>query len=84
MMFTCTHDAGLWALANPQEMQLPLLIFHGTADRLTSYKASQEFSGRVKGDVTFKTFESAYHETHNDLCRDEVLAMLKEWLAKRF
>ncbi len=84
MMFTCTHDAGLRALANPQELDLPLLIFHGTADRLTSYNASKEFAGKVKGDVTFKSFEGAYHETHNDLCRNEVLAMLKEWVVRHF
>jgi len=84
MMFTSVHDAGLWALRYPEELELPLLIFHGTADRLTSFEASKEFAAKVKGDVTFRAFEGAYHETHNDLCREEVLTMLKGWLNDHF
>lgn len=80
MMFISLRDAGLWALENAGEMHLPVLIFHGTTDRITSHQASMEFAGKIKGDVTFKSFEGAYHETHNDLCREEVLAMLKEWI----
>jgi len=80
MMFTSMYDAGLWALQHPEEMKLPLLHFHGTADQLTSYEASKEFAGKVNGDMTFKLFEGAYHETHNDLCRNEVFAMMKGWL----
>lgn len=83
MMFTSVYDAGLWALNNPEEMELPLLHFHGSADKLTSCDASIEFTGRVKGVVTFKIFEGAYHETHNDTCREEVLQLIKNWVEER-
>lgn len=83
MMFTSVYDAGLWALQHPEEMELPLLLFHGTADQLTSCDASKEFAGKVKGDVTSRFFEGAFHETHNDLCREEVLNLIKTWVAER-
>ncbi len=80
MMFTSVYDAGLWALDNAQEIETPLLIFHGSGDQLTSHQASKELAGRAQGDVTYKLFDGAYHETHNDLCRNEVLALLKSWI----
>jgi alpha-beta hydrolase superfamily lysophospholipase len=80
MMFTSVYDAGIWVLQHPEEMELPLLIYHGTADRLTSCEASKEFAEKLKCEVTFRQFEGAFHETHNDLCREEVLALLKTWV----
>ncbi|GIV34952.1 MAG: lysophospholipase [Chitinophagales bacterium] len=80
MMFTEVYEAGLWALDHAEELEIPLLIYHGTADRITSYQASQEFASKAKGDVTLKLFEGAFHETHNDLCRDEVLTLIKSWI----
>lgn len=83
MMFTSVYDAGMRALATPEELELPLLLFHGSADKLTSHDASKEFAAKVKSDVTFKTFEGAFHETHNDLCRAEVLQLIKNWVEER-
>ncbi|GAA6038080.1 hypothetical protein JCM8097_007536 [Rhodosporidiobolus ruineniae] len=51
---------------------LPLLIVHGTADKVTCPDASKEFVDKVKGDkvgatdATFKPFEGFYHEMHNE------------------
>ncbi|KAI1791119.1 Alpha/Beta hydrolase protein [Ganoderma leucocontextum] len=45
---------------------LPLLIVHGTADKVTSDAASQEFFFKVEvQDKEFKPFEDAYHELAN-------------------
>jgi alpha-beta hydrolase superfamily lysophospholipase len=84
MMFSSLYDAGLWALQHPQEMELPLLIFHGSGDRLTSHEATKEFAGKVKGDVTFRLFEGGYHELHNDLNREGVLALIEGWAKEHF
>ncbi|TBU27904.1 lysophospholipase [Dichomitus squalens] len=42
---------------------LPLLLVHGTADKMTSYAASQEFFAKVDAqDKESKAFEDGYHE----------------------
>lgn len=81
-MFLSVHQSGLWALEHAQEFSLPLLLFHGTADRLTSYKASHEFSQKVKSDITFKLWEGLYHEPHNEPEKQEVFVLIKEWMER--
>lgn len=75
-------DAGEWALAHAAEFPVPLLLAHGTADRLTSAPASQEFAAKVRGDCTLKLWEGFYHETHNEPEKAEVLAFMIDWLQK--
>ena len=73
-------DKGAWALEHASEFNLPLLIFHGSADRLTSAEASREFAAKVKGDCTIKIWDGLYHETHNEPQKAEVLAFVTQWL----
>ena len=80
MMFDTVYEAGLWALENAEELELPLLLFHGSGDKITSCEASKEFANKVKSDVTYHCFEGAFHESHNDLCRMEVFSLIKNWI----
>jgi alpha-beta hydrolase superfamily lysophospholipase len=73
-------EAGRWALEHAAEFPLPLLIFHGGADRLTSAAGSREFAAKVRTDCTLKLWDGLYHETHNEYQRDEVLAFMIGWL----
>ena len=74
-------DAGEWALAHAAEFPLPLLLVHGTADILTSAKATEEFAASVPaGRCTLKLWEGFYHETHNEPEKAEVLAYMVDWL----
>jgi len=75
-------QAGEWALAHAAEFPLPLLLVHGTADRLTSPRATQEFAARTSGDVTLKLWEGFYHETHNEPEKAQVLAFMIDWLQR--
>ncbi len=59
---------------------MPLLIIHGSEDKLIAHDAAKEFSQRVKGDVTFKSFEGMYHETHNEPGKLEVFYYLLGWI----
>jgi alpha-beta hydrolase superfamily lysophospholipase len=81
-MFTGTFDAGIWALSHAADWKLPLLAFHGTADRLTSFEATKSFCSQVKGDVTFVPWEGLAHETHNEPERAEVLKTVRDWILK--
>jgi pimeloyl-ACP methyl ester carboxylesterase len=57
-------QTGQWALEHAAGFPLPLLLMHGSADRITSAAASQEFASRVSSDCTLKLWEGLYHETH--------------------
>jgi alpha-beta hydrolase superfamily lysophospholipase len=62
----------------------PILIWHGTADQLTNPDGSREFYAKVgSADKTLKLYEGAYHETLNDLDRDQVIRDLINWLDQR-
>jgi len=80
MFFELTKGASR-AMAGAAEFRIPLLLLHGTADRVTSFSASKEFFAQVPiADKTFKAVEEGYHETHNDLDRVETLAAVVTWL----
>ncbi|OQA40829.1 MAG: Phospholipase YtpA [Chloroflexi bacterium ADurb.Bin325] len=74
-------DSMAWVAAHPDQFPaVPLLLVHGTADRLTSAAATEAFAGQVKGDVTLKLWPGLYHETHNEPEKAEVLRFTIEWL----
>jgi acylglycerol lipase len=69
-----------WALAHAGEFDLPLLMFHGSADPVTYARGTEEFAAAVPGDVTVRIYEGLYHEPHNEPEQDEVLADVVAWL----
>lgn len=72
-------ETGLWSIENASKLNIPMLFLHGKADSITSYKGSQEFvdnSDKAK----IKLFEGGYHELHNDLCKEEMLQDVVNWL----
>ncbi len=76
-------EAGKWALAHASELRTPLLLMHGTADRLTSPDGSKEFADKApKNLVTLKLWDGFYHELHNEPepDRSEVIAYMTNWL----
>ncbi|GAB4441678.1 MAG: alpha/beta hydrolase [Anaerolineae bacterium] len=80
-LFTECNRAGEWALANAARLSLPLLLFHGSGDRITCPRASRDFADAVPGDCTFKLWANLYHETHNEPEQAEVLQFVTGWLA---
>lgn len=74
-------ESGEWALAHAAGFPLPLLLVHGTQDKLTSAKASEEFAAQVPGGrCTLKLWEGFYHETHNEPEQAQVLQFMIDWL----
>jgi alpha-beta hydrolase superfamily lysophospholipase len=65
-------------------LRMPLLVFHGTADKLTEPDGSRAFGEHAGSpDKTLTLHEGSYHETMNDLDRDRVIETLVEWIEKR-
>lgn len=76
------YNAGLWAIEHAGEFPVPLLIMHGTADRMTSCEGSKEFAARVKTDCTLKLWDDLYHELHNEPEKDRIIAFTIDWINK--
>ena len=65
-------------------LRLPVLVFHGTADKLTEPEGSREFAREVGShDRTLTIYEGGYHETLNDIERDRVIDALIQWINAR-
>lgn len=65
-------------------LRVPLLVYHGTADKLTEPEGSRDFAGHAGSpDKTLTLHEGSYHETMNDIDRDRVIGELIEWIEKR-
>jgi acylglycerol lipase len=79
--------AGLSAIelcfARAKEFRPPLLIMHGSADKLNYPSGSEDFArlvGEAGNDVRLKLWEGLYHELHNEPEKAEVLTFMTEWL----
>ncbi len=82
-LFVSVYESGLWALEHAAELSLPLLLMHGTADRLTSAEASKEFAAKAGKKVTLSLWEGWYHEIHNEPEKEKVFKVMTEWMDKR-
>lgn len=77
-------EMGDWLDEYRGEIKFPLLIMHGTADKITASEGSREFAARVSGkDVSYKSWDGLYHEIHNEPERAEVFAYVLDWLEAR-
>lgn len=77
------YEGGKWAIANAGLLKVPLLLMHGTADKLTSPEGSKEFAAAAPQQlVTTKWWEGYYHELHNEPepYRTEVINYIVSWL----
>ena len=71
-----------WVNARARDLQIPLLILHGGADRITPLRSSQIFFQGVTSDKEMYEYPHSYHELQNDLDYQEVLADLYSWIER--
>ena len=73
-----------FCFAHARELDdIPLLLMHGTADRITYPSGSEEFAklaSETNKDVTLKLWEGLYHEIHNEPEQADVFKFMIEWL----
>ncbi|KAH9935216.1 lysophospholipase [Epithele typhae] len=65
---------------------MPLLILHGSADRITSPKASRDFFDKVEAeDKEYKVFEGGYHEVMREPngMKEEYAEASTGWMLER-
>lgn len=76
-------ESGQFAFNRADEWKHPLLLMHGTADQITSHKASQEFAQKANGHVELVLWDGFYHEIHNDFGKEDVFTKMISWLDEK-
>nr|BFF36432.1 alpha/beta hydrolase [Tenacibaculum mesophilum] len=72
-------DAGEWAIENASSLKTPMLLLHGTGDKIIDYKGTEAFANNTPK-ASIKLYEGGYHELQNDLCKEEMLQDVVNWL----
>jgi alpha-beta hydrolase superfamily lysophospholipase len=69
-------------IANADKItSVPLLLLHGTGDKLTSYKGTEAFAANaINCEYSINTYDGYFHELHNEPEKKEVLDDILEWL----
>jgi alpha-beta hydrolase superfamily lysophospholipase len=70
--------------AGAPDLAVPLLILHGSADRMVPADGSREFFSKVRyPDREFRDYPDAYHGLFADIGHQTVLADLGRWIEER-
>ncbi|QBJ96144.1 alpha/beta hydrolase [Rhodococcus sp. ABRD24] len=65
-------------------LTLPVLVLHGTDDRLADVAGSRMIAERAgSADLTLETYDGLFHEVFNEPEQDKVLDDLVDWLRPR-
>jgi len=63
------------------QFTLPLLILHGTADKVTKPSGSKEFYEKAgSSDKTLKLYEGHFHDLLADIGKQQVMADIQAWI----
>ena len=75
-------DQGEWAIQNANRLTVPMLLLHGTNDKIIAYQGTEAFAKNTNL-AELKLYKGGYHELHNDLCKDEMLNDMVNWLKQQ-
>lgn len=79
-LFDVITKGGIFVLQNYNRLKLPVLLMHGTADMITSYKASLYLGYKARQVISFKAWPGLFHELHNEFEKDEVFNHISQWI----
>lgn len=82
-LFHSAYKAGFFAFDHIQEIAVPLLLMHGTGDKITSAAASVDAVKNAKSNIQLKLWENAYHELQHEDQREEVFTYIINWAGKK-
>ena len=74
-------ETGEELFAKADQWKKPLRIWHSRSDRITSADASEYFAKQAQN-CEFTAFDQVQHETHQDRSRDEVHALVVEFILR--
>jgi len=79
-LFFELYESGIFALRNIYKINHPFLLMHGTADTITSPRASKNYVLNTSKRTRLKLWDGQYHELHNEFIKDEVHHYIVDWL----
>jgi alpha-beta hydrolase superfamily lysophospholipase len=62
------------------KLSSPILVMHGSMDKISFPSGTTDFVNKLSGSVTFKLWEGFYHELHNEPDKEKVFAYMIDWL----
>ncbi|NJK94838.1 MAG: alpha/beta hydrolase [Bacteroidales bacterium] len=65
---------------NKHKISIPLLLLHGSRDKITSWKGSNILAQETSENTCFKIFDNCFHELHKELNNLEVFDFISSWL----
>ena len=80
-LFSDLWKNGEMLLRNREQVNMPLLLMHGTDDPLCSFQASKSFAQNAGKYATFKPWDGMRHNLLNDADSDAVFQYLMNWLS---
>ena len=64
-----------------ENINIPILMIHGDADRINSAEGARKFFDQIRfHDKEFRGYPGSYHEVHNDLDNQKMLSDLLDWI----
>ncbi|NMC40383.1 MAG: alpha/beta hydrolase [Bacteroidales bacterium] len=78
-LFHSAVSASDYVLSNISQLDVPVLLLHGTDDLITSPEGSRAIAGK-SDKITLRLWEGGYHELHNETFRDEVFDYILNWI----
>ena len=80
-LFTNVYKAGEWAIDNASTLDIPLLLFHGDSDKITSHVGSEAFIKKAPSNLTtFKLWKGLYHSLHNEISNKDIFINILRWV----
>ncbi len=76
-------NKGIYAINNGYKIKIPVLLLHGTTDLITSPLCSVKLAQSNNQNITFISFLNAYHELHNDFCRNNLVVTVNNWVSSQ-
>jgi alpha-beta hydrolase superfamily lysophospholipase len=71
-----------WIFEHAEDLNIPLLVMHGTEDKIVYIRGSREFAQKAGDNVTLKEWDGMYHEINNEPEQEQVFAYMIDWLDK--
>ena len=82
-LFTDLWTCGNIMLRNKYRFEIPVLMMHGTADTLVSFKASKLFAKRNRKFIYFKKWTKMRHDLLNEAGNEMIFRYMMYWLSKQ-
>lgn len=77
-------DAMRYAFDNISKIGVPILLLHGTGDKVVDADATREFyEGLTSSDKEIKLYPELYHELFREVNKDEIQGHVLNWVLKR-